>query len=57
MRLIAEDDDTLLELAERHGLDARLLLQWNATVHPGITLRARLLAGTHLLTEIEVEQC
>jgi hypothetical protein len=55
VRVIAEDNQTLQQIAE--GSDghftAEQLLAWN--VHKGLTLAARLRAGTHLLTEVVVD--
>ena len=52
LRLVAEDNATLKQIAERDDrFSAEQLLAWNREVHPGLTLTARLRAGTQLLTE------
>ena len=55
LRLVANNNDTLRDVALAHGrCTAEKLLLWNREVHPGITLTARLMAGTQLLTAIKV---
>jgi hypothetical protein len=55
LRLVANDDETLRDVALAHGrCSAESLLRWNRDVHPGLTLTSRLMAGTQLLTTIKV---
>jgi hypothetical protein len=55
VRLVAENNGTVQELAQLHHFDPQQLLEWNRAIHSGLTLTARLVKGTELVTWIETE--
>ena len=56
LRLVTGRNETVTDVAKRHGLSPADLLSWNVSVYKGISLNAKLETGTQLMTMLKAPE-